>query len=158
MPPVACVGQFVAGLGLSAAALTLSGCGMFAARTPAPTPADFAGIVANFARRGITIDHVVSGDAGCPDTTLARTAISFRASGADQATPVTIHLYAFSGQPAFERLRSSIDACARSFVTDPATFESDDAAPFVLAGQGPWAQDFEARLRAGLAEAAQKGG
>jgi hypothetical protein len=138
--------------------MALSGCGMFAARTPAPTPADFGGIVANFARRGITIEHVVSGDAGCADATLARTAISFQASGADQPTPVTIHLYAFSGRPAFARLRSSIDACAQSYVTDPTTFSSVDATPFVLAGQGPWAPDFESRLRAGLAEAAQKGG
>jgi hypothetical protein len=139
-------------------ALLLTGCGMFPARTPAPTPADFEGIVANFARRGITVDNVVSGDAGCADRTLARTAISFRASGADQTTPVTIHLYAFANQAAFDRLRESVDVCAHGYVTDPSTFESVDAAPFVLAGQGPWAPDFESRLRGALTEAADQGG
>ena len=140
------------------AALTLAGCGAFRGQTPAPTPADFAGIVANFARRGITVQHVVSGDAGCADQALARTAISFEAQGADQPTPVTIHLYSFADREAFDRLRPAIDACARSYVTDPEAFDSIDAAPFVLAGQGPWAANFEQALRASLEEAAKQGG
>jgi hypothetical protein len=139
-------------------ALAVAGCGAFRGQTPAPTPADFAGIVANFTRRGITVQHVVSGDAGCADQALARTAISFEARGADQSTPVTIHLYSFADQEAFDRLRPAIDACARSFVSDPETFESIDAAPFVLAGQGPWASNFDQALRASIEEAAQQGG
>src|SRR5919197_457376 len=94
-------------------ALAVAGCGAFRGQTPAPTPADFAGIVANFTRRGITV------------------------------------------QEAFDRLRPAIDACARSFVSDPETFESIDAAPFVLAGQGPWASNFDQALRASIEEAAQ---
>ena len=39
---------------------------------------------------------------------------------------------------AFERLRATIDDCARSFVTDPETYESLEQSPFVMAGQGPW--------------------
>jgi hypothetical protein len=134
------------------------GCGALRGQTPAPTPADFAGIVANFARRGITVEHVVSGDAGCADQELARTAISFDARGADQSTPVTIHLYSFADREAFNRLRPAIDACARSYVSDPETFDSIDAAPFVLAGQGPWGHGFEEAMRAALEEAAQQGG
>ena len=138
--------------------LNLAGCGALRGQTPAPTPADFAGIVANLTRHGISVQHVVSGDAGCPDQTLARTAISFEAKGVDQVTPVSIHLYAFADREAFDRLRSSIDACARSYASDPETFDSIDAVPFVLAGQGPWAPGFEAGLRAALEEAAQQGG
>jgi hypothetical protein len=136
----------------------VAGCSALSGRSPAPTPADFAGVVANLARRGITVERVVSGDAGCDDRTLARTAISFQASGIDQASPVKLYLFLFADQPAFDRLRPTIDACARSFVTDPETFSSIDASPFVLAGQGPWAPAFEAGLRAGLEEAAQRGG
>lgn len=140
------------------ALVVLAGCSALSGRTPAPTPADFAGIVANFARRGIAVQHVVSGDAGCPDQALARTAISFEAKGADQSTPVALHLYSFADNEAFDRLRPSIDACAREYVTDPASFESIDAVPFVVAGQGPWAPGFEGGLRAALEEAAQRGG
>jgi hypothetical protein len=43
-------------------------------------------------------------------------------------------------------------------VTDPETFESIEESPYVLAGQGPWGQAFEAALRAGLATAAGTGG
>jgi hypothetical protein len=136
----------------------VAGCSALRGQTPAPTPADFAGIVTNLGRRAITVQHVVSGDAGCPDQTLARTAISFEATGADQSTPVAIHLYSFADKAAFDRLRPSIDTCARSYVTDPETFESIDAVPFVLAGQGPWAPGFDAALRAALQESAQQGG
>ena len=139
-------------------AFMIIGCGALRGATPAPTPADFAGVVANLSRRGIAVQHVVSGDAGCPDQTLARTAISFQASGADQPGAVSVHLYSFADKEAFDRLRPSVDACARSFVTDPSGFESVDAVPFVLAGQGPWATEFKSALRAALEEAAQQGG
>ena len=139
-------------------ALLLAGCSALSGRTPAPTPADFAGVVANLARHGITVQHVVSGDAGCADQALARTAISFEARGAGQATPVIVHLFSFADKEAFDRLRPAIDTCARAFVTDPQTFESIDASPFVVAGQGPWAPNFESGMRAALEEAAQQGG
>jgi hypothetical protein len=159
-PPTGSGGARLARLALMTAfaLVILARCSALSGRTAAPTPADFAGIVANFARRGIAVQHVVSGDAGCPDQALARTAISFEAKGVDQATPVALHLYSFADKDAFDRLRPSIDTCARAYVTDPAGFESIDAVPFVVAGQGPWAPGFEGGLRAALEEAAQQGG
>jgi hypothetical protein len=139
-------------------ATIVAGCGLASGTPPAPTPTDFQGIVADLVRRGIAIDHVVSGDAGCADATLSRTAISFHASGLDQPAAVPIHLYIFGSEDSFQKLRPSIDTCARSFVTDPQTFESIDASPFVVVGQGPWAERFGAAIRAGLTEAARGGG
>ena len=54
-----------------------------------------------------------------------------------------MYLYVFRNKATYERLRSTIDACARSYVTDAATFESVEESPFVLAGQGPWAPEFK---------------
>jgi hypothetical protein len=122
------------------------------------TPADFFGIVNEFARLGIGVNHVVSGDAGCDDRTLAPTAISFDAKGLDQPTIVRIHLYAFRDKATFDRLRSSVDTCARAFVTDPATYEAVDASPFVVTGQGPWGSQFEAAVRQALTIAAGTNG
>jgi hypothetical protein len=139
-------------------ATIVAGCGLASGTPPAPTPADFQGIVADLVRRGITIDHVVSGDAGCADPALSRTAISFRASGLDQPAPAAIHLYIFGSEDSLQKLRPAIDTCARSYVTDPQTFESIDASPFVVAGQGPWGEQFGAAIRAGLTEAAGSGG
>ena len=51
-----------------------------------------------------------------------------------------------------------MDDCARSFVTDPETYESIEQSPFVLVGQGPWGTRFEAALRGGLEVAAGTGG
>jgi hypothetical protein len=103
------------------------------------------------------VNDVVSGDAGCDDPMLIPTAIRMDAKGLDQTTPVRIFLYIFRNRASFEKLRSRIDACARAFVTDPETFESAEQSPFVVAGQGPWALQFEAALRHGLEVAAGTG-
>ena len=42
-------------------------------------------------------------------------------------------------------------------MTDPQTFESVEQSPFVLAGQGPWAPQFEAAIREALLVAAGTG-
>jgi hypothetical protein len=143
---------------LAAVLLLATGCADRADDLKAsPTPADFFGIVNEFARLGIGVNHVVSGDAGCDDRTLRPTAIGFDAKGLDQTTVVRIHLYAFRDKATFDRLRSSVDTCARSFVTDPSTYQSVDASPFVVAGQGPWGAQFEAAIREGLTVAAGRG-
>jgi hypothetical protein len=118
------------------------------------TPADFFGIVNEFARVGIGVNRVVSGDAGCADSTLSPTAIGFDAKGLDQATIVRIHLYAFRDKTTFDRLRASVDTCARSFVSDPQSYESVDAPPFAVTSQGPWGPQFEAAVRTALTAAA----
>jgi hypothetical protein len=140
-----------------AVAVAVAACGMISTTPPAPTPADFQGIAAEIVRRGIAIEGLVSGDAGCDDHELAPTAIRFRASGLGQAEPVTVYLYIFRNRASYEKLRSRIDACARGYVTDPETFESVETSPFVLAGQGPWAEGFGAALRAALVVAAGTG-
>ena len=145
-------------VGVVSIAAVLAGCGVVSRTPPAPTPADFLGISSSLVARGIAIDHVVSGDAGCRDANLAKTAISFRASGLDQTTPVPVYLYIFGSRESFVNRRGDVDTCARSYVTDPQAFASIDASPFVLAGQGPWAPRFSAALRAGLTEAAGTGG
>lgn len=137
--------------------LALSGCGPISTTPPAPTPADFQGIATELTVRKILIDDIVSGDAGCDDRTLIPTAIGLTASGLDQTTPVRIYLYIFRNRDSFERLRASVDDCARSFVTDPETFETAEQSPFVLAGQGPWAPEFEAAVRQALVVAAGTG-
>jgi hypothetical protein len=145
-------------LRLSLVALLVAGCSFVKTGPPSPTPADFPDTAIQLSQRGIAIEHVVSGDAGCDDKVLGPTAIGFDASGLDQATPVRVHLYVFRNRESFERLRATIDDCARAFVTDPETYESIEQSPFVLVGQGPWGSRFEAALRSGLEVAAGTGG
>lgn len=139
-------------------ACLLAACSVVPGTPPPPTPADFQGITAEVARRGVQVNRFVSGDPGCSDPILSPTAISFNAKGLDQAENVRIYIYIFRNREAFERLRASVDTCAASFVTDPATFESIDESPYVVAGQGPWGTEFEKALRAGLTAAAGSGG
>jgi hypothetical protein len=145
---------------IAACALALaavSACGAISTTPPAPTPADFQGIATELTKRSVVIDDLVSGDAGCDDPVLIPTAIGFDASGIDQAEPVRIHIYIFRNRASFEKLRASIDACARSFVTDPQTYETVEQSPFVLAGQGPWGAGFESAIRDALEVAAGTG-
>jgi hypothetical protein len=137
--------------------VSVTACSALTATAPAPTPADFQGIASEIVKRGVEIDHLVSGDAGCDDDVLNPTAIGFDAHGHDQADPVRLYIYIFRNRAAYERLRSSVDTCARAFVTDPATYESIESSPFVLAGQGPWAPEFKATLREALAVASGTG-
>lgn len=145
---------FPTGLAVAAlavvAAICAAGCGTISTSPPAPTPADFQGIATELTKQRIAIDDLVSGDAGCTDPVLVPTAIGLTARGLDQATPVRIYLYIFRNRDAFERLRASVDGCARSFVTDPETLETVEQSPFVAAGQGPWAPQFEAAIRSAL--------
>jgi hypothetical protein len=145
-------------LAFGLAAIAVAACSFVETAPPSPTPADFPDTAIELSQRGVVIDHVVSGDAGCDDKVLAPTAIAFDASGLDQPTKVRVYLYVFRNRESFERLRATIDDCARTFVTDPATYESIEQSPFVLVGQGPWGSQFEAALRAGLEVAAGSGG
>jgi hypothetical protein len=126
--------------------------------TPAPTPGDIEAIAAGLAHQGIAISNVVAGDSGCADPSLTGTAISFQASGADQAAPVTIHLYSFRSRDVFAGRQDAVNACARSYVSDPATYEVVAVSPYIAAGQGPWAPAFKAALEQGLTQAAGSGG
>ena len=148
----------VAPLGLLGAGLVLAvtGCGL-STTPPPPTPADFQGIAAKLVTRGLQIEHIVSGDAGCADITLQRTAIGLDATGLDQDTPTRLFIYIFRNRSSFDRLRETVDACARSYATDPEAFESIESSPFVVASAGPWAREFRSAVRAAIIEASGTG-
>jgi hypothetical protein len=143
-------------LAVLAACFLLVGCGR-AGQPPSPTPADFSGMRDDLAAAGITVANVLSGDAGCADPSLAKTAIAFDASGLDQLQPVRIRVYIFRDRDAWQRLSAGVATCARSYVTDPATYESLAPSPYVVSGQGPWAAGFAAALKTAFTAAAGSG-
>jgi hypothetical protein len=138
-------------------ATLLAGCGLISNTPPAATAGPFPTIAGQLSLHGIQVTAIVSGDAGCADANLAKTAIGFEAVGLDQVTPVRLHVYIFKNRATYERLRSTVDQCAASFVTDPTTFESVEASPYVVAGQGPWGAVFRDNIRAAITEAAGTG-
>lgn len=141
---------------LAALAVGLAGCGI-STTPPPPTPADFQGLAGELVRRGLQVDRIVSGDAGCDDLTLKRTAIALDASGLDQAVPTRLYFYIFRNRASFDRLRETVDGCARTYASDPDWFESIEASPFVVASAGPWAPGFRSAVRAAISEAAGTG-
>ena len=125
--------------------MLLAGCSAILESPPEPTPLDFPGIAGQLESRGVLVDSYASGDAGCDDPTLTPTAIGFDASGLSVTDPLRLRVYIFRNAEAYDRRRADVDACVAAWVTDPATFELIDARPFVLAGQGPWPDEFEGR-------------
>jgi hypothetical protein len=143
---------------LALVTVLLAGCGLVSTSGPPATPADFPGIASELSRRGLVVDDIVSGDAGCENQELARTAIRFTAQGLDQAEPTPIYLYIFRNREAFQRNRAAVDDCLRAYVTDADDLGLIEASPFVLAGPGPWAPEFAAELRRRLTQSAGTGG
>lgn len=135
----------------------VAGCGSILQGSPAPTPMNFPAMSGEFTDRGIAIDHVISGDAGCPDPTLIPTAIGFDASGLGVSPPTRLRIYIFADGAAYDRRRADVQTCALAWAGDPATVEFIDARPFVIAGQGPWPGPFKDALRAALTAAAGTG-
>lgn len=138
--------------------LVLAACGTIATTAPPATPTDFPGLTGRLSAVKITVEDYISGDAGCTDSDLVPASVSFHAHGLDQVTPVKMYLYIFNDRGAFERHLGQVGPCAQSFVTDPQAYEEIDQSPYVVAGQGPWAPQFEAALRAVLVQAAGTGG
>lgn len=135
-----------------------AGCSTITGTPPAPTPADFPGIAAALARRGVSIGRIVSGDPGCNDPNLVPTAIRFEAAGLDQPAPTRAYVYIFRNRAAFGRLLPDVTACAGAFVTDEEGEPWIAVSPFVLTGPGPWPPAFRQAMADGLTEAAGTGG
>ena len=139
-------------------ALAVAACGSLNVTEPPATPTDFPGLTGRLNSAQIEVRDWVSGDAGCEDPDLVPAAIRFSAYGLDQAAPVTLRLFVFRNRAAFERHRDRVGPCAQAWVTDPDTYEEVQQSPYVLAGQGPWAPEFEATLRQVLETSAGTGG
>jgi hypothetical protein len=138
------------------ATLALTGCSSLVEGVPSPTPQDFGGIVTALGDVGISVSNPISGDAGCSDPSLVGPSIAFSASGLGMpaSSPAKLRVYIFGDVDAFQRKRADVDRCIARWATDPATFETVDAAPYVLAGQGPWPAAFKTALQAALRAAA----
>lgn len=145
--------RVVAVVALAIAASGLAGCRL-AASEPSARPVGFPALSRIVGPAGVLLEDPTSGDAGCDDPSLAANAISLTASGLDQETPVRIHLYRFKNESALQESLGAVSTCATSYVVDPDGFELLVVPPYVLAGQGPWGEAFEATLTAGLERAA----
>ena len=143
---------------LLALAFFLAGCAGILQSPPVPDPEAFPGIAGQFGRFGVEVLNWTAGDPGCVDPELSPTSIRFEAKGLDQASPVLMRIYIFRNREAWERRLADVDACAAAWANDPLTFELLQVSPYVLAGQGPWAPQFEGAIRKGIQESAGNGG
>lgn len=145
-------------LSLALACLVVAACGTISSSPPPAGPDDFVGISRRMAASGVTIQHVVSGDAGCDDPQLGRTAIRFEASGVDQAQPATVYLYIFRNRAAFQRNRPVVAGCAGAYAPEPPGAQRIEVSPYILVAAAPLAPGLADALTNALREAAGTGG
>jgi hypothetical protein len=145
-------------VGQALLAIVAAGCGFVSTSPPPVGPDDFAGITGKLAAERISVAHVVSGDSGCDDPELARTAIRFEASGLDQQQPAAFYLYIFRNRAAFERVKANVEVCRTAYVRDASAAPPIEVSPYVLATPDELAPEFAAALEAALEEAAGTGG
>ena len=144
---------------LVAAALmiTASGCGSVlddARGEPSATPTNFNGLVEQLAAREFSVANVVSGDPGCSDQSLVPMAIAFKMSGGGLTETVQARVYRFKNDESYEKLRSTVDACAAEWISDPAALLMVDASPYVLVTEGVPAGVVADAIRAAVRDAA----
>jgi hypothetical protein len=139
-------------------AIVLTACGSPLGEPPAATPTDILGIAEALRVHGITTHRFVSGDAGCPDRDMTSAAIGFDAEGVDLPAPTRIRVFIFRNDESYQRLRPAVDACAATWLSEPAAYEAIDASPFVAIAEGPWTPGFRDAVRQAMTEAAGAGG
>jgi len=111
-------------------ALLLAGCGAFVA--PAPTPAEMDDVIAQLVLRGATIHRLVSGDAGCPSSSLHDNAVHMEISLGSQSATHEIYLLRW-------RRPTDYDSAAQAFADCVAEYGSLDAAQTVSqVDSNPW--------------------
>jgi len=137
--------------------LTASACGsvLDAARgEPSATPTNFNGLVEQLAAREFSVATVVSGDPGCSDQGLVPMAIAFQLSGGGLERAVPTRIYRFRNDESYKKLRSTVDACAAEWISDPAALLMVDASPYVLVTVGVPAGVVADAIRAAVRDAA----
>jgi hypothetical protein len=139
-------------------AIVVAGCSYVSTSPPPVGPDDFVGITAKLAAARVSVAHVVSGESGCDDPELARTAIRFQASGLDQPEPATFYLYIFRNRAAFDRVKADVEVCRTAYVRDASATPAIEVSPYVLATPDALAPGFAAALAEALEEAAGTGG
>jgi hypothetical protein len=117
------------------------------------TPTNFNGLVEQLAAREFSVANVVSGDPGCSDRGLVPMAIAFKLSGGGTEGTVQARVYRFKNDESYQKLRTSVDACAAEWISDAATLLMIDASPYVLVTEGVPEGEVADAIRAALREA-----
>ncbi|MGA1354298.1 MAG: hypothetical protein ACO32I_05945 [Candidatus Limnocylindrus sp.] len=142
---------------LLATLLFAAGCGSVlddARGEPVATPTNFNGLVELLAARDFSVSNVVSGDPGCSDQGLVPMAIAFKISGGGTEDTLQARVYRFKNDASYEKLRTSVDACAAEWISDVSTLLMVDASPYVLVTEGVPEGEVADAIRAALREAA----
>jgi hypothetical protein len=97
------------------AALTLLSCS-YMVGSAQPTPADeVADVIAQLVVRGVTVQGLTSGEAGCPGSALHSNGVHFQATLSGQATAADVYLLRWKSSDAFTADATEFDACVAEY-------------------------------------------
>jgi hypothetical protein len=98
---------------LAVALLCLTGCGVFVA--PSPTPAAMDDVIAGLVLRGVTVEHLTSGDAGCPGSQLYRNGVHFTVATASDSPSYDVFLLRWDTPAEFAARSDAFTACVGAY-------------------------------------------
>jgi hypothetical protein len=132
------------------AALLLPGCGAIGGASPTPAYA-VNDVIAQLVVRGVTVQHVTSGDAGCPGSQLHSNGVHLQVTVAGAPGSSDIYLLNWLSSAAFDAAAADFDACVAEYQAahPDATIDQVALDPWRAYG-ADWSADLHSTLAAAL--------
>lgn len=139
------------------AALALGGCGGPVGASPTP-PNEVGDVIAALVVRGATVEHVTSGDAGCPGSSLHSNGVHVQLTLAGETSPNDVYLVRWKSSAAFNAAAADFQACLAEYRSahPDATIDQLARDPWRVYGPG-WSTALRSALDAALQAAAGGG-
>jgi hypothetical protein len=132
------------------AALLLAGCGAIGGASPTPAYA-VNDVIGQLVVRGVTVEHVTSGDAGCPGSQLHSNGVHLQVAMAGEAGASDIYLLNWLSSAAFAAAAADFDSCVAEYQTAHPGVTIDQVAldPWRAYGAN-WSPDLHSTLASAL--------
>ena len=134
---------------LGLAAVLVVGCGVFVA--PSATPGEMNDLIAALVVRGVTVQHLTSGDAGCPGSTLHSNGVHFQVSLSGDAPSIDVYLLRWKSTTDFNGAAADVAGCVAEYQAAHlgSTIDQISLDPWRVYGPN-WSPAFKDMLNAAL--------
>jgi hypothetical protein len=123
---------------------------------PTPTPGGMAEVLPALALRGATVHEVVSGDAGCPGSTLRSNVARLDVSVAGAEARYAVYLFRWRRAADFAAAAGAFSDCVDEFVAEAdgeVTIDGVEIAPWRAYGPG-WSEELRLLIEEALSDLA----
>jgi hypothetical protein len=119
---------------------------------PGPTPGTMDDVIGAIVLQGITVQHLVSGDAGCSTASLHEDAVHMTlVIGEQTALPYEVYFFNWNSQKKYDAAASDFSACMSEYLSHNPTVHLTELDAFPWRAYGPaWTPELYNKLAAAL--------